>query len=426
MKRLIAILLAGAAASPALAQHAGHGQATQAQNPHAAHAMPAPTAPEPVAAPACTPEHAAMGHCTMPAEPTSPPATDPHAGHAAPPSAPAPAPAPTPSPACTPEHAAMGHCTMTVRPAPQPSPTPEADPHDGHQMAPPPQATDSHAGHQMPSQGEAVADPHAGHDMAGAQTAAPPQGPPPPEALAGPAHAADLVFSPAEMGQARAELVEGHGGAESYKLLVDQLEVSIGEGRESYSWDAQFWYGGDIDKFWLKTEGEGEFGGEFEGVEIQGLWSRAIDPWFDLQAGVRQDLRSGPDRTHLVLGVQGLAPYWFEVEGAVFLSTEGEVTARFEGEYDLRLTQQLILQPLIEADFSLQDVPELRLGSGLTTAEIGARLRYELYPRSGPAVIAPYLGVQYERAFGDTADFRRAAGEDVGGWRLLLGLRTWF
>ena len=253
-----------------------------------------------------------------------------------------------------------------------------------------------------------------------------PVAPPPPEAFTGPAHAQDLFFDPDAAARSRAELLEEHGDIETYKFLVDQLEVSIGEGREGYAFDAQFWYGGDIDKFWLKTEGEGEFGGELEGVEVQALWSHAIDPWFDLQAGVRQDIRSGPDRTHLVLGVQGLAPYWFEVEGAVFLSTEGEVTARAEAEYDLRLTQQLILQPRIEADFSLQDVPEIGLGSGLTTAEVGARLRYELFPRSGPAVIAPYVGVQYERAFGDTADFRRAAGEEVGGWSLLLGIRTWF
>ncbi len=253
-----------------------------------------------------------------------------------------------------------------------------------------------------------------------------PVAPPPPEARSGPAHAQDLFYDPAAAARSRAELAEKHGGLEAYKFLIDQLEASSGEGREGYSWDAQFWYGGDIDKFWLKTEGKGAFGEEFEGGEIQGLWSHAIDPWFDLQAGVRQDFGSGPDRTHLVVGVQGLAPYWFEVDGAIFLSTKGDVTARFEGEYDLRLTQTLILQPRVEADFSLQDVPELGLGSGLTTAEIGARLRYEFYPRSGPAVIAPYVGVQYERAFGDTADFLSAAGEDVSGVRVVGGIRLWF
>jgi copper resistance protein B len=253
-----------------------------------------------------------------------------------------------------------------------------------------------------------------------------PMAPPPPEALSGPAHAQDLFFNPADAARSRAHMVEEHGGMTAHKFLLDQLEVTLGDGDAGYSWDAQFWYGGDIDKFWLKTEGEGTFGERFEGVELQGLWSHAIDPWFDLQAGVRQDIGAGPDRTHLVLGVQGLAPYWFEVEGAVFLSTEGEVTARFEAEYDVRLTGELILQPKIELDFSLQDIAELRLGSGITTAELGARLRYEFFPRSGPAVIAPYVGIMYEQAFGRTEDFRVAEGEEAGGLKLLVGVRTWF
>jgi copper resistance protein B len=258
------------------------------------------------------------------------------------------------------------------------------------------------------------------------ENADPPVAPPPPEAIRGPAHAADEIFDPAAMARSRAALAQEHGGLAVSKLLVDRLELGIGRGRETYAWEAQFWHGGDIDKFWLKSEGDGEFGGAFHGVEVQALWSRAIDPWFDLQLGIRQDLGSGPDRTHLVAGVQGLAPYWFEVEGALFLSNRGDLTARAEAEYDLRLTQTLILQPRGEIDFSLQDVPELRLGSGLTTAEFGARLRYEFFPRSGPAMVAPYVGVQYQRAFGDTARFRRAADEQVGGWSVLFGMKTWF
>lgn len=405
MKRWLLLLLAGAAASPSLAQHSGHGQAA---NP--------PPSPAPAAT--CTPEHAAMGHCTLPAPAPSPPpaaaCTAEHAamGHC---TMPAEVPTPAPSATCTPEHAEMGHCAL---PAPAPTPSPAAT------------CTPEHAamGHCSPSQPTASPDPvpHAGHGTpAESSSVVPPVAPPPAEAFAGPAHAADLIFDPAAMAEARAELSEEHGGLETSRFLIDQLELSMGEGREAYLWDAQFWYGGDIDKFWLKSEGEGDFGGDLA-VELQGLWSRAIDPWFDLQAGIRQDFGLGPDRTYLVLGGQGLAPYWFEVEGALFLSTRGDLTARFEAEYDLRLTQQLILQPRLETDFSIQDVPELGLGSGLTSAEIGTRLRYEIHPRSGPAVVAPYVGIQYERAFGDTAEFRRAAGEDRGGWRFLLGLRTWF
>ena len=358
MSRIILALLVSTAATPALAQHSGNGQAA-----------PAPV-PAPAAAPAatCTPEHAAMGHCTLPAQASAPPTrADPHAGHAKSTEQDPPSGAAT----CSPEHAAMGHCT--------------------------------------PSTAAEV-----------------PVAPPPPEALSGPTYAQDLFFNPAEAGRSRAELAQEHGGLSAYKFLIDQLEMTVGEEREGYAWDAQFWYGGDIDKLWVKTEGEGEFGEDLESAEIQALWSRAIDPWFDVQAGARQDLNAGPDRTHLVLGVQGLAPYWFEVDGAVFLSTEGEVTARFEAEYDLRLTQQLILQPLVEVNFSLQDVQELGLGSGLTSTEIGARLRHQFFPVDGPAVIAPYVGIEYEQAWGGTKDLRATTGEDANAVRLLAGVRLWF
>ena len=207
----------------------------------------------------------------------------------------------------------------------------------------------------------------------------------------------------------------------TYKLLVDRLETRIHGGKDEYRWDAQAWVGGDIDKLWLKTEGEGSFGGALEKSEVQALWSHAIDPWFDLQLGVRHDLRPKRERTHLVLGVQGLAPYWFEIDAAAFLSNKGDVTARLEAEYDQRITQKLILQPRIEFDVAAQDVPELGVGSGLSTAEAGLRLRYEIVPE-----FAPYVGVEYERAFGGTAEFRRTAGDKAGGWTLLVGIRTWF
>jgi copper resistance protein B len=265
------------------------------------------------------------------------------------------------------------------------------------------------------------ADPHAGHNMAPAAAADIPVGPPPPEALSGPAHAQDLVFDPGEAAQSRADMHREHGGMTASKFLLDQAEVTFDDGDVGFEWDAQFWYGGDIDKLWLKSEGEGAFGEALEHGEVQALFSRAIDPWFDVQAGIRQDFGTGSDRTHLALGLQGLAPYWFEVEGTVFLSTEGELTARLEGEYDLRLTQQLILQPRLELDLSLQDMPDIDIGAGLSTASLGARLRYEIVPE-----FAPYVGVQYERAFGRTADFREAHGDDAGAFRLLAGLRIWF
>jgi copper resistance protein B len=257
---------------------------------------------------------------------------------------------------------------------------------------------------------------------ADAANTAPPVAPPPQAAFSGPEHAADTVWDPQLMARNRQEkLISEHGGFTGYMVLFDRLEYRAVDGRDGYAWDAEGWYGGDYDRLWVKTEGEGEFGEAIESAEVQALYSRAIDPWFNLQAGVRYDVRPNPDRAHLVLGVQGLAPYWFEIDAAMFLSNKGDLTARVEAEYDQRLTNRLILQPRVELDLAAQDVPELGIGAGLSSFEAGLRLRYEIERE-----FAPYVGVQYERRLGDTADLARAAGEGVGGWAFLVGLRSWF
>jgi copper resistance protein B len=298
-----------------------------------------------------------------------------------------------------------------------------ADPHAGHVMpAMPAEPTDPHAGHQMPAMpamdAQAPVDAHAGHEP---DKADPPVGPPSAAAMSGPSHAADAIFGASAMAPAREIVRMEHGAITSSMILIDQLEALIGKGKDGYAWSAQGWYGGDIDRLWVKTEGESRFGERVESAEVQALWSHALDPWWNLQAGIRQDLRAGPDRTYAVVGIQGLAPYWFEVDGALFLSDKGDVTARIEAEYDLRLTQKLILQPAAEFNLSAQHVPELGIGSGLSTTEVGLRLRYQFVPE-----FAPYIGVKYERAYGDTADFRRAQDEKTGGWKFLVGIRSWF
>ncbi|MGK7345442.1 MAG: copper resistance protein B [Candidatus Nitrospinota bacterium M3_3B_026] len=202
---------------------------------------------------------------------------------------------------------------------------------------------------------------------------------------------------------------------------TDRLEYRAHDGDDGYLWDAQGWIGTDPHKLWLKTEGEGAFGEELEKAEVQALYSRILTPFFDVQAGVRQDLESGPNRTYGVVGLQGLAPYWFEVDGAFFVSNKGDVTARIEAEYELLFTQRLILQPRAELNFAFQDVDELGIGSGLSTAELGARLRYEITRQ-----FAPYIGVSWERSVGDTADFVRAEGGDPGTTSFVAGLRLWF
>jgi copper resistance protein B len=223
------------------------------------------------------------------------------------------------------------------------------------------------------------------------------------------------------MAPARTQLLHEHGDIKTSRILIDQLEWRTRNGRDGYFLNGEVSYGGDIDKLRMTTEVEGEFGHSPDHAEVQGLWSHALDPWFNLQTGVRYDVRPDPGRAHLVLGIQGLAPYWFEIDAAAFLSDKGDLTARFEGEYDQRLTQKLILQPRVEFNLSAQDVREIGIGSGLSSAEAGLRLRYQFIPE-----FAPYVGVNYERAFGDTADFRRMDGKDVGGWNLVLGVRSWF
>lgn len=280
-----------------------------------------------------------------------------------------------------------------------------------------PASDPAHEGHApLPAE---TADPHAGHDASASEP--PPLSGPPPEAFSGPEHAADAYFGDTAMARARTDLNRMHGGMSAYRVLVDRLEARLQEGEDGYLVDAQAWYGGDIDKLWIKAEGEGAFRGDFEQLEIQALWSHAVGPWFDLQAGVRYDAQDGPDRTHLVLGVQGLAPYWIEIDAAAFLSDKGDVTGVVEAEHDMRITQKLILQPRAELEWSLQDIPAQTIGSGLTHASVGARLRYQVTP-----LVAPYLGVEYDRSFGDTRDLRRAADERVGGFSFLAGVRAWF
>lgn len=289
-----------------------------------------------------------------------------------------------------------------------------ADPHAGH--TPPVQQADPHAGHAPDT--EAV-DPHAGHRMEAEAGQDPPVAPPPAGALSGPSHAADATYGEAAMAAAREELRREHGAITTSKLMLDRLEARSGHGG-GYGWDAQFRWGGDHDRLWLKSEGEGGFGGRLERFETQALWSRAIDPWFDVQLGVRHDFRPRAQRTYLALGVQGLAPRWFEVDAALFLSDRGDLSARVEGEYDLRITPRLILQPRVELDFALQDVPDLAIGSGLASGAAGVRLRYEVRP-----YLAPYVGVEWEGGIGRTRRLLRARGEDRGGVSLVAGIRFW-
>ena len=258
---------------------------------------------------------------------------------------------------------------------------------------------------------------HAGMEMTGtALPAGDAPAPPPPSD-----HYADRLFPKIEMDRARDKSMREQGGRTVYQVMFNLAEYQARAGRDGYRWDGEAFVGGDINRLWLKSEGEGAFGDRLESAEVQALYSRAIGPYFNLQAGVRQDLGQGPNRTYATVGFEGLAPYMFEVEGALFLSNKGDLLGRLGGYYDQRITQRLVLQPRVELNLSAQDVPENRLGSGLANAELGLRLRYEITRQ-----FAPYIGVSYDAKTGRTADFARAAGEDPTTTSFVAGVRLWF
>lgn len=237
-----------------------------------------------------------------------------------------------------------------------------------------------------------------------------------------PWNAADAHYDRQAMAEARQQLQRGHGGMNMLYLQTERLEFRTNQGDPLLLWDAQAWYGGDIDKAWIKTEGEYRLDdGGFEEAELQALYSRAITAYFDLQVGLRHDFRPGPSRSFAVIGVQGLAPYWFEVDAAAFLSEDGDLSLRLELEQDLLLTQRLILAPRLELNIAFQDSPRQGIGRGLSGADAGIRLRYEFDRR-----FAPYIGISWSRKLGDTADFARAEGEDTGGASFVAGMRLWF
>jgi len=330
---------------------------------------------------------------------------------------------------------------------PKPKPVSPAAPTGTRRKAPAKPAAAPRAGsgqtstpnEPAPSAAEVV-DPHAGHDMsampnAGAEpeqqtgetetvpdaggTALPVGDAPAPAPVE--ADYADRIWGRDAMIGSRTAVMREHGGGTFSQIMFNLAEYQAREGTDGFRWDGEGWFGGDVNRFVVKTEGEATFGEGVESAEVQGLYSRAIDPYFNVQIGVRHDFEPGRPATYATIGIEGLAPYWFEVEGALFLSIEGDLLARVEGYYDQRITQRLILQPRVELNLAAQDVPQSRIGAGLIDAELGLRLRYEVTRE-----FAPYIGVSYEAKTGRTADFARIAGESSTTLNLVAGVRFWF
>ena len=203
-------------------------------------------------------------------------------------------------------------------------------------------------------------------------------------------------------------------------VLIEQLERRKADEADPTVLEAQAWAGKDLHKLWLKADVE-NLDGETEEAELQALYSRGISAFWDLQIGARRDFRPEPSRNWAVLGLQGLAPYFYEIDAALFVGDSGDTAARLSAEYELMLTQKWVLSPEVSFDFYGQNDVESHTGSGLSKVEAGLRLRYEIRRE-----FAPYVGLHWSKTFGNTADFAQDTGEATGDTQWVLGVRAWF
>lgn len=223
-------------------------------------------------------------------------------------------------------------------------------------------------------------------------------------------------------GGARAQVMDDHI---YWKVVADELEYVPTPETRPIAFDGSFWIGGDYHRLWVKAEGEQATVGDDGELEAQLLYSRLIAPFWELQGGVGVQTVSGEGgretRGLLVVGLEGLAPYWFEVEPQLLVSHEGDVAVALSASYELLFTQRLVLEPELEATAAIQEVPEFGVGSGLNDVHLAGRLRYELVRE-----LAPYVGVTWGRRFGGTADLARLEGEEVDEVAFVAGLRFWY
>jgi len=219
---------------------------------------------------------------------------------------------------------------------------------------------------------------------------------------------------------ALADAMEGMADPLLTKVMIDQFEVRDADGSNPVVLEGQAWLGQDLHKLWLKLDLE-HADSQTEEAELQALYSQAIAPYWDMQIGLRQDFQPTPSRSWGVFGFQGLAPYFFEVDTALFIGESGRTALRFEAEYELLFTQRLILTPEIKANFYGQNDADVGIGSGLSDVEAGLRLRYEIRRE-----FAPYLGVNWHKSYGNTADFIRQEGQGTDDLQWVIGLRAWF
>lgn len=209
-------------------------------------------------------------------------------------------------------------------------------------------------------------------------------------------------------------------------ILIDELEYGWNGQNNPISWDLTSWMGGDWKRLWIKSEGELSTTESEVEAEAQVLYSLLIDAFWEVQMGVRADIvasdeQSANGRGHLALGLEGLAPYWFELEPAIFISHEGDISFRLHASYDLYITQRLLAHASFETNIALSSAADFGVGAGWNDIELGLRIGYQ-FARE----FTPYIGVSWEQTFFETADLRRTEGVTTGNVQALAGLRFWF
>lgn len=211
-----------------------------------------------------------------------------------------------------------------------------------------------------------------------------------------------------------------HGESLHSLVIIDQLEIWNASPGTGLGWDVVAWIGSDVNRLWLRSEGD-YVDSSLESAELEVLGGHSIAPWWDLVAGIRHDFKPGQSQDFFALGIMGLSPYKFETDITLYVGDSGQTAARLQFEYETLFTNRLILQPKLELNFYGKDDPDRGIGSGLSTASFGLRLRYEITRQ-----FAPYLGVTWDKTFGQTADYLRSEGESSAELNVLAGVRVWF
>ena len=204
------------------------------------------------------------------------------------------------------------------------------------------------------------------------------------------------------------------------KFMLDKLEIRDAEGKNPLIWEAEGWLGKDLNKLWLKSSGE-RIDGKIEESETELLYSRAIAPFWDAQIGIRHDEVDNESRDYGTIAIKGLAPYYFETDASLSFGKNGQTKLNASAEYEVMFNQQLILSPEVEFNAYGKDDVAMGVGSGLSNIEAGLRLRYEIKRE-----FAPYIGVNWNKKFGTTADIAQSNGQDISNTQLVAGLRAWF